>query len=967
MKKLVKCSFLVLFILILLGSTSFAESNYSIDFNHNIVLQKGQTVNYSDLFTLENCILDGEVIIEITSSDSSFVKINNETQTMEAVKAGECYGTIRVPFEVPSTGDNSFQYAVITIKIVESNFEPTIGLGQTSIGIYLNEDNAFQLNPKLNPNIINSKIVMTSFDYDNSIISVSDSGLIRGVSEGETSLNINFNVTLPNGLSYTTSKKVNVQVYGKNNINYKFQGNYDLTLIQGQTINYSELYKMQGAIVMDGTTVRFSGDTASNGLELNNNNETLTAVTPGVYHCVGHVPFIKASDKEVTFQEFSISITVVSSTDLPKASTTANTVTLVLNTDDNSYKIIPTWTPDIFGLTYSVSSANYNTSIINVAEDGTVTGKGTGTTNVTLNYSVDLPEGKKTTSSINFKVIVIDKPGTIDTSGLSTTAFTNTNNQNNQNYYAYYQNTVASNLVKENNVYMRVEATRMTTFDSTPRIIVNYFDNNFKFLGEKVVPLELPIYGGFYNSDNYYFLIEGQSNLSENPKQEVIRIIKYDKNWNKLDSSSILADNAVGLTKTYIPFDAGSLRIAETNGVLNILTSHEMFAGSDGLHHQSNLAFKMSMADMNSKRANFGYVSHSFNQFIKSDGDNIIALNHGDAYPRSAVLDVNYPGSLVDRKELLTYYGAIGENYTNATIGGLEISSTHYLTTGSSTDQTGNPTSVKNIYVTALSKTNPSEADVKITWLTQNTSGSVSAPHFVKLSSNAYLVLWTNTESRGTGTDNFSYAIINGQGDIVKGATSAQGTLSDCEPVVVNGYATWYVTNGNNIIFYALNGSGNLKTNTVEQPSTSTDKPNTNVPTTNNSTVYRVYNRITGEHLYTTDANEVSVLTRGDWNDEGVGWYGPTSGAPVFRLYSPITGFHLYTTDQNEVDTLSRERGWSIDNNGQPLFYSGGNKSIYRLYNEGLKQHLLTTDMNEYITLPSVGWKQEGAALNCLN
>ena len=33
-----------------------------------------------------------------------------------------------------------------------------------------------------------------------------------------------------------------------------------------------------------------------------------------------------------------------------------------------------------------------------------------------------------------------------------------------------------------------------------------------------------------------------------------------------------------------------------------------------------------------------GYVSHSFNQFIDLDGNQIVAVDHGDAYPRSVVL-----------------------------------------------------------------------------------------------------------------------------------------------------------------------------------------------------------------------------------------------------------------------------------------------------------------------------------------
>lgn len=130
-------------------------------------------------------------------------------------------------------------------------------------------------------------------------------------------------------------------------------------------------------------------------------------------------------------------------------------------------------------------------------------------------------------------------------------------------------------------------------------------------------------------------------------------------------------------------------------------------------------------------------------------------------------------------------------------------------------------------------------------------------------------------------------------------------------------------------------------------------------------TVYRVYNPDNGEHLYTLDANEVNVLTTNyGWQDEGTGWYAPTSGTAVYRLYNNALLNHLYTTDENEVKTLLKDSNWTIDNNGNPVFYSGGNVGIYRLYNRGLQgQHLLTTDSNEYSVLPSYGWTQEGTAL----
>lgn len=134
----------------------------------------------------------------------------------------------------------------------------------------------------------------------------------------------------------------------------------------------------------------------------------------------------------------------------------------------------------------------------------------------------------------------------------------------------------------------------------------------------------------------------------------------------------------------------------------------------------------------------------------------------------------------------------------------------------------------------------------------------------------------------------------------------------------------------------------------------------------NNGSVYRLYNKVSHEHLYTTSSNEATTLDKTvDWVLEGVAWNAPSSGDGVYRLYSPITKAHLYTKDKNEVNTLSQTSAWSVDNDGKPLFYSGGSKPIYRLYNEGTRMHLLTTDANEYNSLASSGWNAEGVALNC--
>lgn len=126
--------------------------------------------------------------------------------------------------------------------------------------------------------------------------------------------------------------------------------------------------------------------------------------------------------------------------------------------------------------------------------------------------------------------------------------------------------------------------------------------------------------------------------------------------------------------------------------------------------------------------------------------------------------------------------------------------------------------------------------------------------------------------------------------------------------------------------------------------------------------IYRLYNRHNHEHLYTRDENEKNVLyQQHGWGYEGIGWYAPDGGTPVYRLYNAGLQNHLYTSDLNEISVLTRYHGWTQDNNGQPVFYSGGTVPIYRVYNPPLRGlHHWTTDANEYNILPSHGWKQEG-------
>lgn len=136
-------------------------------------------------------------------------------------------------------------------------------------------------------------------------------------------------------------------------------------------------------------------------------------------------------------------------------------------------------------------------------------------------------------------------------------------------------------------------------------------------------------------------------------------------------------------------------------------------------------------------------------------------------------------------------------------------------------------------------------------------------------------------------------------------------------------------------------------------------------PSGSGDTIYRLYHPVTGEHLYTTDTNEVANLTNGGWQNEGTP--GKSSGSvAVYRLYNRKSGEHLYTADETERITLTAG-DWVYDNNQQPMFYAGtsGAKPMYRLYNPRaavIASHHYTSDSNEvkYLTT-NKGWQTDNA------
>ena len=380
------------------------------------------------------------------------------------------------------------------------------------------------------------------------------------------------------------------------------------------------------------------------------------------------------------------------------------------------------------------------------------------------------------------------------------------NNVEGQNYAQWSSPVYSYMTTCTNGNYMLVEK-----IYNSSTISVQYFDTSFNFLSNKEVALELPLFGAFYETDSNYYLLTGQNNTVCDDSAEVFRVTKYDKSWNKIAHCSLFGAN------TTYPFDAGSARMATVGDYLLIRTAHEMYSG-----HQANVTIQVKMSTMKVTdsytqvmNSNYGYVSHSFNQFIQIENNKIVAVDHGDAHPRSIIL-LKYPTDVTSgtftptysnpcvNTDLLTFTGTSGANYTGASIGAFEISDTAYLVAGNQDINTTTLSSTgyyegRNIFVVSMNK---STGAVTYNKITNYTAGNeiTSTPHMTKIGTNSYILLW----HKG---DNVYYTKLDGNGNKVGSIYSVAGNLSDCKPILSSGKLIWYVRDESNTTFYSINTS----------------------------------------------------------------------------------------------------------------------------------------------------------------
>ena len=382
-------------------------------------------------------------------------------------------------------------------------------------------------------------------------------------------------------------------------------------------------------------------------------------------------------------------------------------------------------------------------------------------------------------------------------------------------YYVQSQGGEVSSNVEDNNygrgmtgeiVYSNLQVNSDGTISRiegiNDKVIIETYDSSFKLKSKKSIQRELNFFGGFYSGEKYNFIVFGQHNPNEDDNVEVLRVVKYSKSWQKLGTASVKGEN------TYAIFQAGSCRMTELEGILFVDTSHTMYASdADGLHHQSNMLIKideetMQVTECRSDVMNIvatGYVSHSFNQFILTDGEYVYTIDHGDGYPRGISICKTLPDKIKPESVAipLEILGDFESNETGVSIGGAELSTNNCLIAGNSIEQqeTLDFNQARNIFLTITPKNNVTTEGSTIKWITNYNDGKeheVRTPHLVKINDNKFLIMWEETINELDGS--IKMVLVDENGNKLSDIITMGGRLSDCKPILYNNKVTWYVT-----------------------------------------------------------------------------------------------------------------------------------------------------------------------------
>lgn len=282
-------------------------------------------------------------------------------------------------------------------------------------------------------------------------------------------------------------------------------------------------------------------------------------------------------------------------------------------------------------------------------------------------------------------------------------------------------------------------------------------------------------------------------------------VMKYDASWNLLGTASVTKE------QSYVKsaFEAGNSDMTMAGDYLIV---HAARKRPDG--HQSNTTIWINSQTMEPvyvpKQYADTHVSHSFSQFVRYDGNRIIMIDQGDAYPRG----INMTSQLPDparkdtKKTLLMKFwlaGSVEEttdmsklNRTGTTVDGFELGKNHHIVVGTSiphdtftsAEEYENYEGSNNIYAILVDK-DLSSSTCK--WLTSYPS-DVRVEHLemIKVDDDRFIIVYgTGKKETDGNTDTTHYMLIDSNGTVLRSRELSKPFYATSEPSFDGTVLTW--------------------------------------------------------------------------------------------------------------------------------------------------------------------------------
>ncbi len=378
-------------------------------------------------------------------------------------------------------------------------------------------------------------------------------------------------------------------------------------------------------------------------------------------------------------------------------------------------------------------------------------------------------------------------------------------------------------------------------------LFIEEYDKSFNLKSTKEVKMPYPIFGGVCFGKEYNFLFSSQINTWEKDDFPVMYIQIFDKEWTKEIERLEITNNTLGakdpMDKIYTAFGvASNLQMAEIGDNYYFHFGYEMCQLPEeygyNIFHQRNATYVLKNTDDGWTFEMFPQllVSHSWNQFITTDGEYLYLLDQQDGdpereeqkaaifYQKIAKDSTNKTGIKSFKTDLKQTYEAY--QFTGTSLGSFKLIDNMFFTAGNSEEYYDRPADLRdshfnqrNIFVDLIDK-NFTKDTYSRNWITEypvvyeddENYIDVGNPYIVTTDTEYSYVIWSEYIKK-TDTNRLGIAKINKKGERVGNIHYIYGHLSDADPLYVDGKLIWYVTGyheGNldyptKPVFYSIN------------------------------------------------------------------------------------------------------------------------------------------------------------------